>query len=290
MNGLLIIDKPANITSHDVVNKLRKILCIKRIGHTGTLDPFARGVMVLLIGEATKLSKYFVEKDKSYHAEILIGTKTDSDDVTGEVIDEKSVSHITEEMIDVSLTSFSGKIKQIPPIYSAIKKDGKKMVDLARKHKEMPELEPRDVEIYSIRKQKVSRDGNKIIIEVDMFVSKGTYIRSFARDLGEKLGSVGTLNSLLRTEVGPFSLKKACSLSDISKDNITLIDPLIYLGMPKLVLSDEHAKDVSFGRFLPMSLFENAEDTILYNSQSKAIAIYTYDQQKNIMRMSVLLN
>ncbi len=291
MYQILLIDKAKGLTSHDVVNDLRRHLKIRRIGHTGTLDPFATGLMVMLIDKSTKLSKYFVEHDKTYEAEITLGIETDSLDITGVIASRKSVEGITVDKITEVLKTFIGKQKQIPPIYSAIKKDGKKLVDLARKNKEIPEIDPRDIEIYNCSSPTDFRIEEDLIrFSVILHVSKGTYIRAFARDLGMALGTLGCLSNLRRTSVGEFNISDAYCLECLHTLDYTFQDPIDHLNLDKLVVSDETAKSVEFGRFLSTDLFTSKSDTILYNELLIPIAIYTYDENKDVMRMSVMLN
>ncbi len=291
MYGILLIDKAPNMTSHDIVNDLRKHLHLKRIGHAGTLDPFATGVMVLLIDKATKLSKYYMDHDKTYIAEITIGIETDSHDITGEVTCSSPVTHIEKTDIEEALKKMLGKQKQMPPIYSAIKIDGKKLVDLARKNKEIPDIEPRDIEIYKISELSNYLKTNETIrFQVEIDVSKGTYIRSIARDLGRMLGSVATLSNLKRTRVGSFKIEEAVCLEMIHTDEFRFLDPIPYLNLPSITINDEHATMVQNGRFLPAELFPTKADTLLYSSIKIPLAIYAYDSVKDVFRMSVLLN
>lgn len=291
MYQILLIDKAKGYTSHDVVNDLRRHLKLRRIGHTGTLDPFATGLMVMLIDKATKLSKYFVEHDKTYDAEITLGIETDSLDITGKVTSRKSVEGINALKVSEVLKSFIGKQKQMPPIFSAIKKDGKKLVDLARKNKEIPDIEPRDIEIYSCSEPSNFRIEEGLVkFSISMEVSKGTYIRAFARDIGIAMGSVGCLSELRRTKVGTFSISDAVCLECLHTQDYKFMNPIDHMNLDKLVIDDEFAKLVENGRFLPNELFKTKSDTILYNQLQIPIAIYTYDEEKNVMRMSVMLN
>lgn len=183
MDGVLIINKPKGFTSHDVVNVLRKTLNTKKIGHTGTLDPNATGVLPILVGAATKISKYLIEHDKTYIATIKIGEKTDTGDIEGNIIEEDvNSSDISYEHMEKILKTFIGKQKQIPPVYSAIKIKGKKAYEYARQGQKI-ELEARDIEIYNIELIKVV--DKEITFEVSC--SKGTYIRSLCEDIAKKL-------------------------------------------------------------------------------------------------------
>ena len=187
MDGLILINKQKGFTSHDVVNVIRKKLNTKKVGHTGTLDPNATGVLPILIGKGTKISKYLMEHDKTYIATLKLGEKTDTGDSEGQVIEEKSIpKDLRKEDINDVLQSFLGKQKQLPPMYSAIKINGKKLYEYAREGKEV-KIEPRNIEIYKI--ELLEYQNNKIKFEVEC--SKGTYIRTLCEDISQKLGTVG---------------------------------------------------------------------------------------------------
>lgn len=185
MDGILIVNKPKNFTSQDVVSKVKKILNEKKAGHTGTLDPLATGVLPVLLGKSTKLSKYLIEHDKVYVAKIKLGQKTDTGDAEGIVIEEKNVPEISVEKAKKILDSFLGKGQQIPPMYSAIKINGKKLYEYAR-NGENVEVPPRNIEIYSINLLKI-KDTE---MEFEVSCSKGTYIRTLCEDIAKALGTV----------------------------------------------------------------------------------------------------
>jgi len=287
MDGLLIIDKPKDFTSFDVVAVARKTLKVKKIGHTGTLDPNATGILILALGKATKLIKYFIEDRKTYECVFLIGKAYDTDDTTGNLIEELDTSKISESQVINALTSFIGKNQQVPPAYSAIKVQGKKMYELARKNRELPELKPRDIEIFGISDIQVSREDKTIIVKAICDVSKGTYIRSIARDLGTKLNNAGCLMELRRTKVNNFTLSDCITMEDLRNQEINPKDPFNFLGLPKITVSETIANDIQYGRFIDMKYFSDKRDTIIYNSAGEVLAIYTYDSNKNTMRMSV---
>lgn len=214
MDGLLIVNKPKEYTSHDVVNVIRKQLNIKKVGHTGTLDPNATGVLPILIGQATKISKYLVEHKKTYVATIVLGEKRSTGDSEGELIETKEIpENLGKENINKVLQSFLGKQEQIPPIYSAIKVNGKKLYEYARNGQEV-ERKSRNVEIYVIRL--LEYEEKKIKFEVEC--SKGTYIRTLCEDIAEKLGTVGYMSELQRTSVNEFKLKNSIELSNLNKE------------------------------------------------------------------------
>jgi tRNA pseudouridine55 synthase len=242
MDGIIVINKEKEYTSHDVVAKLKKKLNISKVGHTGTLDPNATGVLPILIGKGTKFSKYLINHDKIYEVELELGKKTDTADIEGKVIEEKNVDekYIKENLLQV-LESFVGKQEQIPPMYSAIKKNGKKLYEYARAGEKV-EIEPRKIEIYKIDLNKYDKN----IISFVVSCSKGTYIRSLCEDIAEKLNTVGYMKNLKRLQVGEFNIKDAVYIDDIDLKNvnehlITLEEilketPCINLGEKKLKL------------------------------------------------------
>lgn len=213
MDGIIIINKEKNWTSNDIVQKLKGILH-EKTGHTGTLDPLATGVLPILIGKGTSLSKYLINHDKEYVATIKLGEKTSTGDQEGKIIEKKPV---TEKMLDDDnikqvLKSFLGKQSQIPPMYSAIKVNGKKLYEYARSGKTV-EVKARDIEIFDISLISVSKDIKEIIFKV--WCSKGTYIRSLCEDIAEKLGTVGFMSGLNRIRVGDFRIEQAVRISDV---------------------------------------------------------------------------
>ncbi len=221
MDGILIVNKEKGYTSHDVVGKLRKILGIKQIGHTGTLDPNATGVLPILIGKATKASQYLMEHDKTYIATLKLGERTNTLDGEGEIVEKQTIeeSLLDKNKIDAVLQTFLGKQEQIPPMYSAIKIKGKKLYEYAKQGKEI-KREPRSIEIYEILLKKVNKEKKEIIFEVHC--SKGTYIRVLCEDIAKKIGTIGYMKELERTEVTPFTIKQALTLQQIEqqKENI----------------------------------------------------------------------
>lgn len=232
MDGILIINKPKGYTSHDVVNVIRKKLNIKKVGHTGTLDPNATGVLPILVGQATKVSKYLIEHDKTYVAKVKLGEKTSTGDVEGEIIEKKDVpKNLNEENVLKILKNFIGKQKQIPPVYSAIKVNGKKAYEYARENKKI-ELEPREIEIYKI--DLIELKDDEITFEVEC--SKGTYIRTLCEDIAVKLGTLGFMKELERKKVNIFTIDNAINLDDISEKDIIRLEK-IFEDKEKIVLN-----------------------------------------------------
>ena len=216
INGILLINKPKEYTSHDVVAKVKRILNVKKVGHTGTLDPNATGVLPLLLNDGTKLSKYLIEHDKEYEVTLKLGIKTDTADSEGNVLEEREIDfdEIVRNIGSV-LKSFIGKQEQIPPIYSAIKVNGKKLYEYAREGKEV-EIKPRQIEIYSINLQGYNKEEN--IIKFKVYCSKGTYIRSLCEDIAKRLGTIGYMKELNRTKVGKFNVEDAITLEELEKE------------------------------------------------------------------------
>ncbi len=221
MNGVIIVDKEKGKTSFDEIRDIRKKYNIKKVGHAGTLDPMATGVLIILVGEATKLSDYLMNHDKEYIATLKLGKKTDTGDSEGKIIEEKEIPNLCKENVQNVLNTFIGKSKQIPPMYSAIKVNGKKLYEYAREGKEI-ERQERKIEIYFLEIIKLIEDNKKIAeIEFKVNCSKGTYIRTLCEDIAEKLGTCGYMKELRRTRVGRFTLNdkdKFITLEEIMED------------------------------------------------------------------------
>lgn len=272
MFGFLNIYKPTGMTSHDVVGILRKITKIKQIGHTGTLDPFAQGVLPVAIGKATRLIE-FLDDDKEYLAQISFGKCTDTYDCEGAVIAELHSAITAPQIID-ALKKFEGEILQTPPIYSAIKVNGKKLYEYARKGQEV-EIQPRKVFIEKIELQDF--DEEKQIVKVLIKCSKGTYIRSIAHDLGQNLGVGAHLSQLIRTKAGVFLAKNAINLEtiktleDVEKN---LINPLDVLNLLQIDINDDEHAQILDGKFIEnTNNLKNDEKILLvYNNNVNAIA------------------
>lgn len=217
MDGIIIINKPKNCTSHDIVQKVKKMLN-EKVGHTGTLDPMATGVLPLLIGKGTLCSKYLINHDKIYEVKLTLGKKTDTADGEGVILEEKNVSKevFQKEKIKETLEKFLGKQEQIPPMYSAIKVKGKKLYEYARKGQKV-EIHPRQIEIYDIKLLEINQQEKQIKFQVAC--SKGTYIRSLCEDIAKKMGTVGYMSGLKRMQVGDFKIIDAVSI-DVLQENI----------------------------------------------------------------------
>ena len=212
VNGILNVYKEKGYTSHDVVAKLRGIVGQKKIGHTGTLDPDAEGVLPVCLGRATKVCDMLTEKNKTYEAVLLLGKETDTQDISGTVLRVGETEGLTQEQVKDCVMSFVGEYDQIPPMYSALKVNGKKLYELAREGKTI-ERKSRKVEIKEIRILEMALPR----VRMEVSCSKGTYIRTLCHDIGEKLGCFGCMESLLRTKVSRFELKSSLKLSEIQK-------------------------------------------------------------------------
>jgi len=213
MHGVIFIDKPAGITSFDVIKRLRVVTKIRKIGHAGTLDPFATGLLIVCISrQATKYIDEFIQLDKTYTAVLKLGEKTDTADLVGKIIEVKDVPDTVDQNINEVFSSFLGEIEQVPPQFSAIKKNGVRLYKTARKGIQV-EVEPRKVFVHSLS----FLNYQKTYIKFNSTVSKGTYIRSLGEDIAVKLGTVGHLTELRRDAIGPFSVNDALSLADITE-------------------------------------------------------------------------
>lgn len=214
MDGIIVINKPKNCTSHDVVRKVKKILN-EKVGHTGTLDPNATGVLPLLVGKGTQISKYLINHDKTYEAVLKLGEKTDTADIEGKIIETKEVqpSKLEKENVEKVLKSLIGKQEQTPPIYSAIKVNGKKLYEYARSGENV-EIEPRTIEIYDLELIKIENQE----ITYKVHCSKGTYIRTLCEEIAEKLGTVGYMKELKRTQVGEFKIEDSVTIEELENN------------------------------------------------------------------------
>lgn len=267
MNGILLINKPKEYTSHDIVAIVKKITK-EKVGHTGTLDPNATGVLPLLIGKATGLSKYLINHDKIYIATLKLGIKTDTADGEGKIIEKKDVSNLTKETIEKTLKNIVGKQEQIPPMYSAIKVNGKKLYEYARSGKTV-EVKPRQIEIYSTKLLKVDSKEAEIVFEISC--SKGTYIRTVCENLAEKLNTVGYMKELQRVQVGEFNISNSINIEDI-RENPELIEKYIitidnfFQNKPRINLNDNEIKIFLNGSKLTKKL-ENGLYTVYLNNK-----------------------
>jgi tRNA pseudouridine55 synthase len=299
MNGILNIKKEKGYTSHDVVAKLRGILHTKKIGHTGTLDPDATGVLPVCIGKATKVCNLLTDKDKTYEAVIRFGVITDTLDMTGEVLEKRPVS-ITRELLEETLSSVIGEIDQIPPMYSAIKVNGKRLYELARAGQEI-ERKPRRVTIYKLDLLRENLEENECSIRVHC--SKGTYIRSLCHDIGQKIGCGAAMQSLIRTRVGAFDIAHAMTLSEVEmvceKQEINKflipVDALFqqyqkcfagqkamrFLKNGNLIMPSLCSRETG----MPMGIPDEGEHFRVYGEEGEFYAIYRYEKKDKMLHI-----
>ena len=266
MNGIIVIDKEKNVTSRDVVNKVSKILKIKKIGHTGTLDPIATGVLVLCVGRATKLVDMITGYDKEYIARACLGILTDTLDITGNILYEENFEISKEKIVDV-LNSFIGEYEQEVPLYSAVKIDGKKLYEYGRSNIDI-ELPKRNVKINSIKLvSDIDYKNGKVYFSFLTNVSKGTYIRSLINDIGKSLGTYGTMIELRRIKQGEFKIEDSSSYDDLKIISIEDVLKKYYT----VELDDELYKKVSNG--VKLKDVYN-QDIVVFKYNSKVIAVY----------------
>ena len=219
MDGIILIDKPKDYTSHDVVAVIKKV-SKEKVGHTGTLDPNATGVLPLLIGKATGISKYLINHDKTYIATLKLGIKTDTADGEGKVLEEREVPNLDVEDIQNALNKLIGKQEQVPPMYSAIKVNGKKLYEYARQGKEIG-VQARKIEIYETKLIEYNKEEAEVVFEISC--SKGTYIRTVCENVAENLNTIGFMKELRRTKVGEFEIQNTVNIEDI-KNNLELLE------------------------------------------------------------------
>lgn len=275
INGIVNVYKEKGYTSFDVVAKMRGIFHQKKIGHTGTLDPDAEGVLPVCLGKATKVCDLLTDKDKEYKAVLLLGQATDTQDISGEVINSAPV-YVTEDEVTAVINSFVGRQMQVPPMYSALKVNGQKLCDLARQGV-MVERKAREINIFSIEIEDIS------LPEVTMSVhcSKGTYIRTLCNDIGEKLGCYGCMKSLLRTRVAGFKLADACRLSELEEmlktgqDFVIPIDS-VFDNLPAANVIETAQKYVVNGNRIPVSFIKEAAESEADFIDGAAYRLYDY--------------
>ena len=281
MNGIIIVDKPKGKTSHDMVGIMRRLTKIRRIGHTGTLDPMATGVLPLCIGCATKAADMLTLSDKCYRAEMILGKTTTTLDAEGEVLCETDVN-VTDEEIRKAIKSFEGEIEQIPPMYSAIKQNGKKLYELAREGVEV-ERKPRRVTIKSI--DILETDGNRVVFEVSC--SKGTYIRTLCDDIGKRLGTGAYMNELRRIKTGCFTIDEAYTVEELMdiagngelEKKLISVDKL-FSDYDEIHLNEKQAKSIMNGVRMSWRGKREGEMLRLYDNNGKFICISQIEDGK----------
>lgn len=251
MDGILVVNKEKGCTSHDVVHKIKKLFG-KKVGHTGTLDPNATGVLPILIGKGTELSQFMINHDKKYVATVQLGVKTDTADVEGNVVEEKSVDLdlLTEENVRKVLNSLIGKQKQVPPMYSAIKINGKKLYEYARSGKTV-DIPAREIEIYDLKLLDIDKENK--LLQFEIYCSKGTYVRTVCETISGALGTVGYMKELQRTMVGEFKIEDAITIEELNEniDNKAFLEKNI-ISIEKFfsVVNEEVIQDNKIKLFL----------------------------------------
>ena len=289
MDGIVNIYKEAGYTSFDVVAKLRGILKERRMGHTGTLDPQATGVLPVCVGKATKLCELLLDKEKAYEAVMLLGVTTDTEDMTGTVLTETKAC-VTEAQVRATAEKFTGVYGQVPPMYSALKVDGKRLYELAREGKEI-ERKPREVEIFENTPLSFETDEDGFVKSVTLRVrcSKGTYIRSLLRDMGEFLGCGACMQSLIRTQAGAFSIETALTLAEVEQardegilsEIILPIDSFL-MKYPEVHVVPEYEKYLYNGNQLTLSMLSemiapaDGDGFRVYDASGKLVGLYLY--------------
>ena len=291
MDGILIINKEQGKTSHDIVYKVKKILN-EKVGHTGTLDPNATGVLPLLIGKGTQCSQYLMEHDKIYEVKLKLGIKTDTADIEGNIIEEKNIieENLKEEKVKNVLKSFIGEQKQIPPMYSAIKVNGRKLYEYARKGQTI-ELKPRNIIIYECELIKIDKSEKEIDFKVHC--SKGTYIRSLCEDIAKKLGTVGYMKNLNRVKVGTFSIDNSLTIEQLennyqNKDFINkyfITIEQLFMERPFIIINEHKMEQFLNGVKLTYKLPDNTYR--IYDEQEKFIGIGTIKSE--LLKREIIL-
>ena len=287
MDGILVINKEKDMTSRDVVNKVCHILKTKKVGHTGTLDPMATGVLVLGINKGLKIINYLVSLDKEYEAKIVLGINTDTLDITGNVLEESNIDNINNEDIDKVLNSFIGEYDMEVPIYSAIKVNGKKLYEYARNNEKV-ELPVKKVNIYELKRTSdIEYKDNKASFSIKCKVSKGTYIRSLIRDIAKRLNTIGVMSELNRTKQGKFDIKDSYSLKDLEENNYKLLSIKDCLDIPMYEVSDDLLNKVLNGNKIP-NIYN--EKRLGFTKNNELLAIYIEDDEnKDIFRPEKVL-
>ncbi len=285
MNGIIVLNKPAGKTSHDMVSFLRRVTGIRKIGHTGTLDPDATGVLPMCIGKATKAADMLTDSDKAYRTQLILGATTDTQDASGNILKTSEVD-VTEEQIKETISKYIGEISQIPPMFSAIKKDGKKLYELARRGISV-EREPRKVTIYGIKIIEI--ENNAVTLDVDC--SKGTYIRTLCEDIGNALGCGAYMNTLVRTKSAGFTLADSFTVKEIEKlreqkalEKALLPLDAIFEEYEKIKLDEKLAKRVKNGVRIRSNGAQNGKTYRIYDENGTFLCISECKNGELIMK------
>ena len=277
-DGFLFIDKQVDWTSRDICNKASHLLGIKKVGHSGTLDPFATGLLILAFGNASKAIPYLEELDKTYIAELSLGKKTNTADLTGDVIKEASYKHVTKKLVKETLASFIGKQSQVPPMTSAIHVNGQKLYELAHKGIEV-ERKAREIEVFEINL--ISFEGNKIIFSAR--VSKGTYLRTLGEDIAERMKTVGHLTALRRVKIHNYSVSNAKTIDQINEYSLISIEEILKQVMDEVFVDDTKTAKIKNGVSFNKNELPPVESDNVLIADAKtrsALAIYHFVGEK----------
>ena len=269
MDAVILLNKPAGMTSFDAVAKCRKIFHERKIGHTGTLDPEASGLMIILLGKYTKLLPYCVKNHKAYQATLKLGEMTDTEDIWGTIINTKTPSIHTEAEIDNAVQSLTGDILQVPPMYSALKKDGKKLYEYARQGIEI-EREARPVHISSLEVEKI----DEINYRMNAVVSSGTYIRTLITDFGKQLDELAIMSSLIRTKIEHLSLKDACTFEDL-ESGVSFLSPIQVIDPTYKIVETDRVMDIKNGKRIKLDIFD---PQVIFTSNGELLAAYALQE------------
>ena len=269
MDAVILLNKPAGMTSFDAVAKCRKIFHERKIGHTGTLDPEASGLMIILLGKYTKLLPYCVKNHKAYQATLKLGEMTDTEDIWGTIINTKTPSIHTEAEIDNAVQSLTGDILQVPPMYSALKKDGKKLYEYARQGIEI-EREARPVHISSLEVEKI----DEINYRMNAVVSSGTYIRTLITDFGKQLDELAIMSSLIRTKIEHLSLKDACTFEDL-ESGVSFLSPIQVIDPTYKIVETDRVVDIKNGKRIKLDILD---PQVIFTSNGELLAAYALQE------------
>ena len=269
MDAVILLNKPAGMTSFDAVAKCRRIFHERKIGHTGTLDPEASGLMIILLGKYTKLLPYCVKNHKAYQATLKLGEMTDTEDIWGTIINTKTPSIHTEAEIDNAVQSLTGDILQVPPMYSALKKDGKKLYEYARQGIEI-EREARPVHISTLEVEKIDETNYRM----NAVVSSGTYIRTLITDFGKQLDELAIMSSLIRTKIEHLSLKDACTFEDL-ESGVSFLSPIQVIDPTYKIVGTDRVMDIKNGKRIKLDIFD---PQVIFTSNGELLAAYALQE------------
>jgi len=269
MDAVILLNKPAGMTSFDAVAKCRRIFHERKIGHTGTLDPEASGLMIILLGKYTKLLLYCVKNHKAYQATLKLGEMTDTEDIWGTIINTKTPSIHTEAEIDNAVQSLTGDILQVPPMYSALKKDGKKLYEYARQGIEI-EREARPVHISTLEVEKIDETNYRM----NAVVSSGTYIRTLITDFGKQLDELAIMSSLIRTKIEHLSLKDACTFEDL-ESGVSFLSPIQVIDPTYKIVETDRVVDIKNGKRIKLDI---RDPQVIFTSNGELLAAYALQE------------